>query len=573
MGVTGISRRDGAERGYHGPAGPGDEQPRASAPSRDELNQRLRVRRFLLASVFSLLYLVVLGIYYAYDDIDRVTLAEAAAFVLAEIAVLFIVFRRGFNRRFPDPSLTALQIVAAVSTMLFVVYRAPETRSVFAAFFFVALMFGMLRGRARELTLLGFVSLAAFGLLSWMRYVGNHDMETLRLDLLQLVVTAIAFPWLIFIGTQVKRLKEADRRKDDFLATLAHELRNPLAPIRTGIQILGITGGGKDAPTVLPMMERQLRHLTRLLDDLLDVSRITRGKISLHLERTDVREAVIAAIETSRPLIEQMGHALELSLPDEPLMVDADPVRVTQVISNLLNNAARYTPRGGSVTLHVARLADDAEITVRDNGIGIPQERLQSIFAMFEQLHAPDSPSTGGLGIGLALVKGLVVLHGGTIEARSGGPGRGSEFCVRLPLRALHAARAVAREAEHPRVLRKVLVVDDNRDAASSLVTLLELMGHDVRVAFDGAQGLDIAAEFHPDIALLDLGMPGMDGLQVCRRMREVPWGRDMRIVAVTGWGQDEDRRQSAAAGFNLHLVKPVTPQTLSRAIAGLQCA
>ena len=571
--VTEAPRRDGPKRADDTPARPEDESGRRSTPTRDELNQRLRLRRFLLASVFSLLYLVVLAVYHAYDKVDRMTLVEAGAFVVIAIGVLYVVFRVGSNRRFADPSLTALQIVAAVSTMLFVVYRAPETRSVFAAFFFVALMFGMLRGRARELTLLGFASLAAFGLLSWLRYRSSQDMETLRLDLLQLIVTTIAFPWLIFIGTQVKRLKEADRRKDDFLATLAHELRNPLAPIRTGIQILGLTGAGGDAPVVLPMMERQLRHLTRLLDDLLDVSRITRGKVSLHLERTDLRDAVAAAVEAGRPLIEQMEHALEVSLPEEPLLIHADPVRVTQIVSNLLNNAARYTPQGGKVRLHVVKRGDEVEVSVSDNGIGIPPGQLESIFEMFAQVHAHDAPSAGGLGIGLSLVKGLVALHGGTIEARSAGPGRGSEFCVRLPTRVARATSGVTREAEEPRVLRKVLVVDDNRDAASSLAKLLELMGHEVRVAFQGARGLDIAAEFRPDIVLLDLGMPDMDGFEVCRRLRAADWGREMRIVAVTGWGQSEDRRKSAAAGFDLHLVKPVTPQSLARTFAGLRSA
>ncbi|HVO87506.1 MAG TPA: histidine kinase dimerization/phospho-acceptor domain-containing protein, partial [Casimicrobiaceae bacterium] len=285
-----------------------------SPSGREELNQRLRLHRFLLASTFSMLYLVVLAIFHTQDKIDSTTLLIAVAIVLMLIATFFALFRLGLNLHFRDPSLTALQVLAAVFTMLLVVYRAPETRLVFAAFFFVALMFGMLRSSGTQLAVLGAISLGSFMLVALARYGRNHDVEMLRLDMLQIAVTALTFPWLLFIGSRVKRLKEADRRKDDFLATLAHELRNPLAPIRTGVQILRMAGAESQAQSVIPMMERQLQHLTRLLDDLLDVSRITRGKIALHLERIDLRQSLQAAVEANRPLIEQMGHKLAVSM-------------------------------------------------------------------------------------------------------------------------------------------------------------------------------------------------------------------------------------------------------------------
>jgi CheY-like chemotaxis protein/two-component sensor histidine kinase len=313
-------------------------------------------------------------------------------------------------------------------------------------------------------------------------------------------------------------------------------------------------------------MERQLSHLTRLLDDLLDVSRITRGKITLHVERIDLRHAIQAAVETSRPVIEEMRHGFTASLPDEALWVDADPVRLAQVLSNLLNNAAKYTPEGGRIALKAERRGDDIEVCVSDNGFGIPRERLESIFDMFTQLESPVATPAGGLGIGLSLAKGLVLLHDGAIEARSEGPGHGSEFRVRLPagsMRVNDAPTATNEPATRDRL--DVLIVDDNRDVASSLSTFLQLIGHDVRVAHDGERALQLAEEFHPQTMLLDLGMPGMDGYEVCRRIRKAAWSRHMRLIAITGWGQDEDRRKSAVAGFDAHLVKPVDPETLAQ--------
>jgi len=532
--------------------------------TRNEVNQRIRFRRFLLASTFSLVYLAVLAIFHTQGKADRETLIQASAIATAAVLVFLVLFRSGLNLRFPDPSLTELQFFAAVFTMLFVVYRAPDTRLVFAAFFFVALMFGMLRSTGRPLTILGWESLACFALMAGLRYVNNGNVEMLRLDLLQLVVMAVTFPWFVFIGRRVTRLKEADRRKDVFLAGLAHELRNPLAPIRTGVAILRMTGADARAPTVLAMMERQLQHMARLLDDLLDVSRISRGKITLHHERIDLRDVVEAALEANRPLIEEMGHVLSVSAPSEPAFLNADPVRFAQILSNLLNNAAKYTPPGGRIALKAEHRGDVVEVSVTDNGIGIPGESLESIFEMFTQVAGQSSNGQSGLGIGLALAKGLVALHGGTIQAHSEGLGRGSEFRVRVPIRLTHDADSATpvRTAATPYRL-KILVVDDNRDAAESLSTLLQLKGHEVRIAYDGENAVQLAEEFRPQMVLLDLGMPKMNGYDACRRIRDHAWGAQMTLIAVTGWGQEDDRRKSTDAGFDGHLVKPVNPETL----------
>ena len=541
--------------------------PIAAHPSltRNEVNQRIRFRRFLLASTFSVVYLVVLAIFHTQGKVDRETLVQASAIATAAVLVFLVLFRSGLNLRFPDPSLTELQFLAAVSTMLFVVYRAPDTRLVFAAFFFVALMFGMLRSSGTPLTVLGWESLACFALMAGLRYVNNHDVEMLRLDLLQLVVMAVTFPWFVFIGRRVTRLREADRRKDVFLASLAHELRNPLAPIRTGVAILRMTGGAESqSQTVLAMMERQLQHMARLLDDLLDVSRISRGKITLHSERIDLRHVVDTAVEASRPLIEQMGHVLLVSAPSKPAFLSADPVRFAQILSNLLNNAAKYTPPGGKIVLKAEHRGDEVEVSVSDNGIGIPGESLESIFEMFTQIGSQSSNAQSGLGIGLSLTKGLVTLHGGTIQAYSEGLGRGSEFRVRVPTRlTLDADSATPVRTVLTANRLKILVVDDNRDAAESLSMLLEMKGHEVRIAYDGENALQLAEDFRPHMVLLDLGMPKMNGFEACRRIRDHAWGAQMTLIAVTGWGQEDDRRKSTAAGFDRHLVKPVDPETL----------
>jgi signal transduction histidine kinase/ActR/RegA family two-component response regulator len=545
--------------------------PLAAIPSLsgDQVKQRLRYRRFLLASAFSALYLVVLVVFHSQDKVDRETVLLASAIVAAAVLAFYALFRSGLNLRFHDPSLTGLQFLVAVFTMLFVIYRAPESRLAFAAFFFVALMFGMLRSSGTPLTVLGSVSLVCFGLMAGLRYVNAADLEVLRTDLLQLTVMALTFPWFVFIGRRVTRLREADRRKDVFLATLAHELRNPLAPIRTGVAILRMTGAEGRSETVLATMERQLEHMARLLDDLLDVSRISRGKITLHRERIDLRDVVEAAVEANRPLIIQMGHTLAVSAPVETTLFDADPVRFAQILSNLLNNAAKYTPAGGHIALKAEQRGDEVEVVVTDNGIGIPAESLRSIFEMFSQVESHSGNAQGGLGIGLSLAKGLVALHGGTLEVHSDGPGRGSEFRVRVPTRLARAPEApipVPAVAKPPR--SKILVVDDNRDAAATLSLLLELKGHEVREAHDGESALQLAEAFRPDMVLLDLGMPKMNGYDACRRIRNSTWGAQMRLIAVTGWGREDDRRKSTAAGFDGHLVKPVDPDTLEEEIS-----
>jgi len=554
------------------PDSPNDNRP----PIGDEVKQALRLRRYLQASAFSLLYLVVLAVFHTQEKVDDATLVQACALVGGMILAFFAVFHFGVNLRFPDPSLTAIQVLAAVFTMLFVFYKAPDTRLIFAGFFFVALMFGMLRANLTQLTVLGFVSLAAFGVVAWARYLEAGDAEVLRLDILQLVVTAVAFPWFVFIGGRVKVLGEAGRRKDEFLATLSHELRNPLSPIRAGIHILRLPDGPTQAAAILPVMERQLQHLTRLLDDLLDASRIARGKLALQVQQIELAEAVQAAVEANRPLVEQMRHQLTVSIPAGAVTLEADPVRLAQVLSNLLNNAAKYTPPGGRIELRGARVGDVVEVMVSDNGIGISREHLASIFDMFTQIEGHASRSQGGLGIGLALVKDVVGLHGGTIEVHSEGPGRGSEFLIRLPLRVAQApapspAPQAARPERRRRERQRVLVVDDNADVASTLYTVAQLLGHEVRVAYSGKDALEQAEGFRPQTILLDLGMPGVDGYDVCRRIRSQPWGREVKVFAVTGWGQQEDRVQSTAAGFDGHLVKPVAPGTLVELLGDLR--
>jgi PAS domain S-box-containing protein len=362
-------------------------------------------------------------------------------------------------------------------------------------------------------------------------------------------------------------LRQADRKKDEFLATLAHELRNPLAPIRNAVEALR-TGG--PAPVGLHgVIDRQVRVMARLLDDLLDVSRITRGKLDLRRERVDLASVVAAAVETSRPLLDAAGHQLAVDLPAEPVALDADPVRLAQVFANLLNNAAKYTDPGGHVRLSAARTGEVVAVTVADDGMGIAADMLPRLFAMFAQAEPAVHRAQGGLGIGLALVRGLVELHGGSIAARSPGPGRGSAFTVHLPVAAAVPAPPPTPASHPPRASPcRVLVADDLRDSADSMALLLEVMGHDVRTAYDGEQAVTVAGEFRPDVVLLDLGMPKMNGFEACRRIRQQPWGRRVRLVALTGWGQEEDRQRTSEAGFDHHLVKPVSPADLEQVLA-----
>jgi len=371
-------------------------------------------------------------------------------------------------------------------------------------------------------------------------------------------------------------MSEADHRKDEFLATLAHELRNPLAPIRTGLEVMKLAGGQVAAvEQTRSMMERQLTQMVRLIDDLMDVSRISRGQLTLRTERVALAAVLQSAVEASLPLIEQMGHTLSVTEPTHTLMVDADVTRLAQVFVNLLNNAAKYSDRGGHIDLHVARDGSDVMVTVHDTGIGITADQLPRIFEMFTQVDRSLEKSQGGLGIGLTLVKRIVALHGGSVEAKSDGPGHGSTFLVRLPVVVdASPTRAAGDGEETPaRSALRILIVDDNRDAADSLAMVLRIMSNDVRTAYNGKEGVDTAEAFRPDVILFDIGMPTLNGFEACRRVREQSWGRSMVLIAVTGWGQDEDRRRSRAAGFDHHMVKPVDMQALLKVLAGVRSA
>ncbi|MGO4550039.1 PAS domain S-box protein [Lysobacter sp. 2RAF19] len=360
-------------------------------------------------------------------------------------------------------------------------------------------------------------------------------------------------------------LRANDRRKDEFLATLAHELRNPLAPLRNCLHILRATEG-EDAQLhkLHGMMERQVSHMIRLVDDLMEVSRITRGEIELRKQRVTMRDVLEGAIETSRPLLEQANHHFHVEATAEALPLEADPMRLAQVFTNLLNNAAKYTPAGGNITLHAARDGDMVEVRVRDDGIGLAAEMLTQVFDMFTQSEHGRAHSQGGLGIGLTLVKSLVEQHGGTVEARSAGLGQGSEFVVRLPLA---PGSRIEETGEWPVVRQRhamsILVADDNHESADSMALFLQMRGHDVRTVYDGRAALDAIAERRPDVVLLDLGMPTLDGYETCQQIRAMPDGDKIAVMATTGWGSDADRLRSAACGFDAHLVKPVDPGLL----------
>jgi PAS domain S-box-containing protein len=366
-------------------------------------------------------------------------------------------------------------------------------------------------------------------------------------------------------------LIEADRRKDEFLALLAHELRNPLAPIRTGLELMRLAGDDRSViEEVRLMLDRQSQQMVRLIDDLLDVSRITRGTVELRKGRVELARVVESAVETARPVIEELGHKLRIKLSQRPVILEADPTRLAQVISNLLNNAAKYMERGGTIDLTAERRGTSAVISVKDNGIGIPAEMLDRIFDMFTQVDGSLERSHGGLGIGLTLVKRLVEMHGGAVEARSDGPDRGSEFIVRLPivLGLLREAGESNGEDVAAAAKRRILIVDDNENAAQMLGMLLKALGNDVRTVYDGLAALELAAKFQPDVVLLDIGMPKLDGYETARRIRRAPWGKRMILAALTGWGQEQDKRRTREAGFDHHFVKPVEPAVLQRFLA-----
>jgi signal transduction histidine kinase len=405
-------------------------------------------------------------------------------------------------------------------------------------------------------------------------------------------------------------LSEADQRKNEFLAMLAHELRNPLAPIRNALEILRLTGGNEG--TIRPaceIIERQLSQMIRLVDDLLDVSRVTRGKIELRIRRIELASVVTDAVEAARPRLDSKGVDLDVGLPSQAVYLAADPVRLAQVITNLLNNAGKFTAPGGRIWLtsevveakdtglrkgndekkdssgealaarHSSLSPSHACIRVRDTGIGIAIDHLPHIFDMFYQVDTSLERKQSGLGIGLMLAKNLVELHGGILEAHSAGLGQGSEFVVRLPLAMDESAGQSAQETEavrdaanaHPAPCankRRILVVDDNLDSAESLTTLLDLTGNETRAAYDGVEAMEVASAFQPQVILLDIGLPELNGYEVAHKIRQQPWGRNVLLIALTGWGQEDDRRRSKEAGFDHHLVKPVEPAVLKRLLA-----
>jgi PAS domain S-box-containing protein len=369
-------------------------------------------------------------------------------------------------------------------------------------------------------------------------------------------------------------LSEADRRKNEFLAMLAHELRNPLAPMSNAARALRLGGHeGESLRSASDMLERQVRQMSRLVDDLLDMSRITRGRIELRKEPLELAPVVSHAVEAARSLYRSMDRELTVTMPDAPMQLSADPTRLAQVIGNLLNNASKFTDKGGHVWLTVEKEGNEAVIRVRDDGIGIAQEHLPGLWEMFAQVDTSLERSRGGLGIGLTLVKTLVEMHGGTVQAQSDGLARGSEFTIRLPIlsnTALPASSTGVSEPPLPTMRRRVLIVDDSEDGAESLAMLLQLGGHETHVAHDGVEAIEAAEKLRPDVMLLDIGLPRLNGYEVCHRLRKEPWAKDLMLVALTGWGQEEDRHRSKEAGFDAHLVKPVDHDALLRLLASL---
>ena len=372
---------------------------------------------------------------------------------------------------------------------------------------------------------------------------------------------------------RVAELATADRMKDEFLATLAHELRHPLAPIRNAVQALCmVRSSDPQLQHMRDVIERQVTHMIRLVDDLLNVSRISLGKLELRRERAELASMVHQAVEMCRPLAESAKHEVNVTLPPEPIYLHADPVRLAEVFANLLNNACKYTEPGGKVWLHAEREGSEVVVTVKDTGVGIPPDRLGGIFEMFMQVDRSSERSQSGLGIGLTLVKRLVEMHGGSVEARSEGSGKGSEFVMRLPLMVDNP-----KAHERPDLTGKpqaaghrILVVDDNQDTAESLAMLLQITGNETYTAYDGEDAIIAVEKFKPDVVLLDLGLPKLNGYDACRRIRQQAWGKDVVLVALTGWGREEDHRRSKDAGFDDHMVKPVDLAAVTKLLASL---
>lgn len=407
----------------------------------------------------------------------------------------------------------------------------------------------------------------------WIRAIGRtayaDDGSPLRFDGVSLDVTEQKRVEAELRSTAAA-LAEAGHRKDEFLATLAHELRNPLAPMRNAVHLMGLSVESELHEYARSMIERQLAQMVRLVDDLLDLSRITRGKVELRMEQVLLTEIINSAVETSRPLIEQMGHTLNLKLPMAPVLVEADTTRMSQVFSNLLNNAAKYSERDGQIEISVELHESEVEVQIRDAGIGIASDQLQRIFEMFTQVDQSLERSQGGLGIGLTLVRRLVEMHGGSVQAKSAGLGMGAEFDVRLPLVQQVAPDPSFPEAESTPASSslRILIVDDNRDGAESLAMMLRILGNETRVAYNGEDGVQLAEAYQPDVILFDIGLPKMNGYEACRVIRQQSWGQRPMVIAVTGWGQAEDRQRSKNAGFDHHLVKPVDARVLLQLLA-----
>jgi PAS domain S-box-containing protein len=370
------------------------------------------------------------------------------------------------------------------------------------------------------------------------------------------------------LRTLAADLSEVDRRKNEFLATLAHELRNPLAPMANMLEVLKRSDGeDENSKQARETIERQLGQMVRLVDDLLDINRITHDRLELRRHELELSAVLQQALEVARPLVDAAGHNLLVDIPAEPIYLNADPARLAQVFGNLINNSCRYTRPGGNIWVSAERSGDEVIVTVKDNGVGIPSDQLASIFDMFTQVKQTSERTQGGLGIGLTLAKRLVEMHGGSVEARSEGQGKGSEFEVRLPIltEVTHQATPASSTTPPPSASRRILVVDDNVDSAESLTMLLEITGNQTYIAHDGIEALEVADRYRPEIVLLDIGLPRLNGYEVCRRIRTQSWGKDIKVIALTGWGQDEDRRKSQEAGFDGHLVKPVNYDELIR--------